>query len=94
MPTRTPRPNVCICVDIEADGPAPGPYSMISFGASVAGHQDGASYTARDPERDTFYRELCPISEAFVPEALAVGGLDRDRLAATERVGGLFHSTC
>lgn len=79
-PSRAPRPNVYISVDIEADGPAPGPYSMISFGASVAGRQDGASYTAADPERDTFYRELRPISEAFVPEALAVSGLDRDRL--------------
>ncbi|CAM5621872.1 hypothetical protein SAVIM338S_05832 [Streptomyces avidinii] len=80
MSARAPRPNVYISVDIEADGPVPGPYSMISFGACVAGRQDGASYTAADPERDTFYRELRPISAAFVPEALAVSGLDRDRL--------------
>ncbi|MGW1773557.1 MTH938/NDUFAF3 family protein [Streptomyces sp. NPDC002104] len=79
-PPRPPRPSVYISVDIEADGPIPGPYSMISFGAAVAGRQDGASYTAADPERDTFYRELRPISEAYVPEALAVSGLDRDRL--------------
>ncbi|MFZ3473759.1 MTH938/NDUFAF3 family protein [Streptomyces sp. 4.24] len=79
-PARPARPSLYISVDIEADGPVPGPYSMISFGAAVAGRQDGASYTAADPERDTFYRELRPISEAYVPEALAVSGLDRDRL--------------
>ncbi|WP_324605499.1 MULTISPECIES: MTH938/NDUFAF3 family protein [unclassified Streptomyces] len=80
MATRGARPSLYISVDIEADGPIPGPYSMISFGASVAGRQDGASYTAFDPEQLTFYRELRPISEEFVPEALAVSGLDRDRL--------------
>ncbi|MFE2285383.1 3'-5' exoribonuclease domain-containing protein [Streptomyces sp. NPDC059443] len=80
MSARTVRPNVYISVDIEADGPIPGPYSMISFGASVAGRQSAHSYTAADPEQDTFYRELRPISEAWVPEALAVSGLDRDRL--------------
>ncbi|WP_371618633.1 3'-5' exoribonuclease domain-containing protein [Streptomyces sp. NBC_00454] len=80
MSARAARPNVYISVDIEADGPIPGPYSMISFGAAVAGRQSGPSYTAADPEQDTFYRELRPISEAFVPEALAVSGLDRDRL--------------
>lgn len=80
MSARAARPNVYISVDIEADGPVPGPYSMISFGAAVAGRQSGRSYTAADPERDTFYRELRPISETFVPEALAVSGLDRDRL--------------
>ncbi|UUU39181.1 3'-5' exoribonuclease domain-containing protein [Streptomyces sp. NBC_00162] len=80
MAARTARPSLYISVDIEADGPIPGPYSMISFGAAVAGRQDGGSYTAADPEERTFYRELRPISEEFVPEALAVSGLDRDRL--------------
>ncbi|MFJ5632276.1 exonuclease [Streptomyces goshikiensis] len=80
MAARTARPGIYISVDIEADGPIPGPYSMISFGASVAGRQDGAVYTAADPERDTFYRELRPISERYEDAALAVSGLDRDRL--------------
>jgi hypothetical protein len=72
---------VYISVDIEADGPIPGPYSMLSVGAAVAGRQDADAYTAADPEADTFYRELRPISDEFVPEALAVSGLDRGRLA-------------
>ncbi|MER5931076.1 exonuclease [Streptomyces sp. NPDC002054] len=80
MAARRIKPSLYISVDIEADGPIPGPYSMISLGAAVAGRQDAEGYTAADPEQDTFYRELRPISEEFVPEALAVSGLDRDRL--------------
>jgi hypothetical protein len=44
---------------------------MLSLGMAVAGRPDL-----------TFYTELKPISDEFVPEALAVSGLDRDRLIA------------
>ncbi|MEU9987436.1 exonuclease domain-containing protein [Streptomyces sp. NPDC048045] len=84
MSARRVKPSRCISVDIEADGPIPGPYSMLSLGAAVAGTQDADGFTAADPEQQTFYRELRPISDEFVPEALAVSGLDRDRL----RTGG------
>ncbi|GGO92600.1 3'-5' exonuclease [Wenjunlia tyrosinilytica] len=80
--TRGAKPSLYISVDIEADGPIPGPYSMLSFGAAVAGRQDADGYAAADPAALTFYRELRPISETFDPEALAVSGLDRDRLLA------------
>ncbi|MET7378763.1 3'-5' exoribonuclease [Streptomyces sp. NPDC005526] len=80
MAVRRTRPSLCISVDIEADGPIPGPYSMLSLGAAVAGTQDAEGFTAADPTRRTFYRELRPISTEFVPEALAVSGLDRERL--------------
>ncbi|MFJ3336381.1 3'-5' exoribonuclease domain-containing protein [Streptomyces sp. NPDC086766] len=80
MAVRRTRPSLCISVDIEADGPIPGPYSMLSLGAAVAGTQDAEGFTAADPTRHTFYRELRPISTEFVPEALAVSGLDRERL--------------
>jgi hypothetical protein len=70
-----------ISVDVEADGPIPGPYSMISIGACVAGRHDDGVFTAADPEKQSFYRELKPISDDFVPEALAVSGLDRAKLA-------------
>jgi len=66
MPT---LPELYVAVDVEADGPVPGPYSMLSLGMAVVGHADL-----------TFYTELRPISDQFVPEALAVSGLDRDRL--------------
>ncbi|MEU3449291.1 3'-5' exoribonuclease [Streptomyces thermolilacinus] len=74
------RASVYVSVDVEADGPIPGPYSMLSFGAAVAGRQDADGYVAAAPEAVTFYRELRPISGEFVPEALAVSGLDRERL--------------
>jgi DNA polymerase III epsilon subunit-like protein len=64
------REDVFVSVDIEADGPIPGDYSMLSLGAAVVGRPDL-----------TFYREIQPISRQFVPEALAVSGLDRDKLA-------------
>ncbi|MGW2033961.1 3'-5' exonuclease [Streptomyces sp. NPDC001811] len=80
MSARRVKPSLYISVDIEADGPIPGPYSMLSLGAAVAGVQSGAGFTAADPEERTFYRELRPISSEFVPEALAVSGLDRARL--------------
>ncbi|OIJ65201.1 exonuclease domain-containing protein [Streptomyces mangrovisoli] len=81
MSARRVRPSCYISVDIEADGPIPGPYSMLSLGAAVAGTHDERGFVAADPERQTFYRELRPVSEDFVPEALAVSGLDRARLA-------------
>ena len=65
----THNPELYVAVDIEADGPIPGVYSMLSLGMAVAGRDDL-----------TFYTEMKPISEAFVPEALKVCGLDRDKL--------------
>src|SRR3972149_7051078 len=55
-------------VDVESDGPAPGLYSMVSFGAIVV-----------DPRLDkTFYGKTRPISEAWKPEALAISGHTRE----------------
>jgi len=57
-----------VMVDIEADGPIPGDYSMISLGAVIV-----------EPSLDrTFHGQLRPISERFVPEALAVSGHARE----------------
>ena len=57
-----------VIVDCEADGPAPGIYSMISFGAIILD---------KDLKR-TFYGKLKPISNDFVPDALAVSGFSRE----------------
>jgi hypothetical protein len=72
--------DVYFSCDIEADGPIPGPYSMVSFGLSVAGTYDGQTFEPHHPFARTFYAELKPISDEYVPEALAVSGLDRERL--------------
>ena len=64
-------PELYIAFDVEADGPIPGPYSMLSFGMAVAGK----------PELN-FYTELQPISDDFDEKALAVSGLSREKLKA------------
>ncbi len=66
------KKEIYISVDIETDGPIPGDYSMMSFGACVVG----------SPEI-SFYRELKPISDKFIPETVAVPGLNRDQLIKT-----------
>ncbi len=61
-----------IMVDIEADGPIPSDYSMICFGAVVV-----------EPSLSkTFYGQLKPISERWIPEALAVSGFSRAQTLA------------
>ncbi|MCH2177612.1 MAG: 3'-5' exoribonuclease [Mariniblastus sp.] len=55
-------------VDVEADGPIPGEYSMISLGVIIV-----------EPQLDrTFYGQLRPISERWQPKALSVSGFGRD----------------
>ncbi len=64
------------CVDVEANGPVPGLYSMTSFG--VVGVREGLD--------DTFYAELQPLEDAgCIEEALAVGGMSMDYLRANGR---------
>jgi DNA polymerase III epsilon subunit-like protein len=55
-------------VDVEADGRIPGDYSMICFGAVVV--QEGL--------KESFYGRLRPISDKWIPEALAVSGFTRE----------------
>jgi hypothetical protein len=55
-------------VDVEADGPIPGKYSMVSLGAVLVEPGLGR----------TFYGTTRPISDRFLPEALAVAGVTRE----------------
>lgn len=57
-----------VMVDVESDGPIPGKYSMICFGAVIVDFE----------LNKTFYAELKPLWEDWVPEALAVSGFSRD----------------
>lgn len=61
-----------VSVDIEADGPIPGDYSMVCLGAVIV--EPGL-------ER-TFYGQLRPISDKWIPEALAVSGFSREETQA------------
>lgn len=55
-------------VDVEADGPIPADYSMVCLGAVLF---DGQFET-------TFFGRVRPISDRFLPEALAVSGFSRE----------------
>lgn len=59
-------------VDVEADGPIPGDYSMVCFGA------------VKVDERlnHTFYGKLKPISEKWDPFALKISGFSREETLA------------
>jgi len=61
-----------IMVDIESDGPIPGDYSMICFGAVVV----------EQSLSKTFYGQLRPISERWIPDALAVSSFTREQTMA------------
>ncbi len=57
-----------VMVDVEADGPIPGDYSMVCFGAIIV-----------EPSLSkTFYGKLRPISDQWAPEALQVSGFSRE----------------
>lgn len=80
-----------IMVDIESDGPIPGDYSMISFGAVLV-----------DEQLDkTFYGRLRPVSGRYIPEALAVSGHTRaetlefdEPQAVMEAFAGWIRTVC
>lgn len=58
-----------IVVDIEADGPVPHLYSMVSFGAVIV----------ESSLSKTFYGEIKPVSDIWIPEALAISGFSREQ---------------
>lgn len=57
-------------VDVEADGPCPGLYSMVCFGAVEL--ESGK----------VFYGQTGSVTEKWVPEALAVSGFTREQHVA------------
>lgn len=59
-----------IMTDIEADGPVPGLYNMVCFGAVVV----------RPGLTDTFYAKTAPLyPDKWDPEALAVSGFNHEQ---------------
>jgi DNA polymerase III epsilon subunit-like protein len=59
-----------VSVDVETAGPNPSQYSLLSIGACMV----------CDPKR-TFYVELQPVNDNFLPAALHTCGLSLDKLA-------------
>lgn len=63
--------EIFVSVDIEASGPIPGKYSMLSIGACVVSDVDAQ-----------FSCYIKPISDDVVPEAMEVTGLSLEKLRA------------
>ncbi|MEK6883877.1 MAG: exonuclease, partial [Nanoarchaeota archaeon] len=57
-----------IVVDVESDGPIPGKFSMVCFGA-----------VALNDLTKTFYGQTKPISEEYLSEALSISGFSREQ---------------
>ncbi len=55
-----------IVIDVEADGPCPGLYSMVCFGAVCLNENVPA-----------FYGRTAPVADIWVPDALAISGFTR-----------------
>lgn len=64
------------CIDIECSGPVPSLYDMLSIGGVAVIFRDG-----RPELSEPFYVEIRPQAPRVDPGALAVCGLDLDRLA-------------
>ena len=64
------KEEIFISVDIEASGPIPGEYSMLTLGACLV-----------DDPLKTFTCAIKPINDRFVSEALDVTGLSMAKLA-------------
>lgn len=71
-----------VMIDIEADGPIPSDYSMVCLGA-----------VAVEPGLNrTFYGQLKPISEKWIPDALKVSGFSRDETMAFDDPKGVMEN--
>ena len=55
-------------IDCESDGPIPGEYSMVCFGA----------VKVEPTLKKTFYGKIRPISDIWQPDALAISGFSRE----------------
>lgn len=63
-------------MDVEASGPVPGLYNLVSVGA-VPVIEEGGRWRPAD---DRFYVELRPVATGFDPGAMAVHGITRRHL--------------
>ena len=74
-----PQPLVYFCVDIEASGPVPGLFNMLSIGCVAVKTVEGGRLA---PGED-LYLELKPIFIGFDPGAMKVNRLDKEHLEKT-----------
>jgi DNA polymerase III epsilon subunit-like protein len=75
--------TVYICVDVEASGPIPDPYNLVSLAAvPVRGPASPGPGAWSVAEAELFYVELRPLYPGFDPGAMAIHGLTREHLEA------------
>jgi DNA polymerase III epsilon subunit-like protein len=70
--------DVYFSVDVEASGPVPALYNLVSIGAVPVVFREGAWR----PEEDRFYVELRPIAPGFDRGAMKIHGIPREKLEA------------
>ncbi len=75
-PRRPAAETVYFSLDVEASGPVPGLYNLVSIGV-VPVSLDKDLFR---PQDERFYLELKPIASGFDPAAMAVHGIPRERL--------------
>jgi len=66
-----------ISVDTEASGPVPGLFNLVSIGA-ISVREERGKFALVPGAR--FYAELKPAFPGFLPEAMAIHGIPRERL--------------
>jgi DNA polymerase III epsilon subunit-like protein len=66
---------IYFCLDCEASGPVPPLYNLLSIGVTVVRPQDGKHALGA-----SLYLELAPVFPGFDAGAMAVCGLDAERL--------------
>lgn len=66
------------CIDIEASGPVPGLFNMVSLGAVPVVRERGRWA----PAGEDLYLLLRPMNEGFDPEAMAIHGISREEMEA------------
>ena len=67
--------TVYFCIDLEASGPVPGLYNMVSIGGVVVRYKDNQHQLG-----DEFYYEIKPDFKGFKDEAMAIHGLSKEHL--------------
>lgn len=67
--------TVYFCIDLEASGPVPGIYNMVSIGGVVVRYKEGQHHLG-----DEFYYEIKPDFKGFKDEAMSIHGLSRSHL--------------
>ena len=74
--------EIFISVDVEASGPIPGEFSLLSIGACCV-----------DDESQSFSCDIKPVNRNADPKALEVSGLSLDKLAGIRPRASGCHAT-